>query len=132
MTQHDSRKVAIQAIYLANQDPELTADEIERRIVASLNLKELSDYTKSLIAGVVDNRQELQADLAKYLKKGWRLDRMNQVTVAIMEVALYEINQSDSISGHAAINEALNLVEEFDDPKSKPFVNGVLANFVHE
>ncbi|MCZ9656807.1 transcription antitermination protein NusB, partial [Lactobacillus jensenii] len=28
------------------------------------------------------------------------------------------------------VNEALILCEEFDDPKSKSFINGILANFM--
>ncbi|MFR4790151.1 MAG: transcription antitermination factor NusB, partial [Lactobacillus acidophilus] len=28
------------------------------------------------------------------------------------------------------VNEALNLCDEFAEPKEKPFINGMLANFV--
>lgn len=132
MTQHDNRRIAMQGVYLSNQDLTLSSDEVIQKLIASLQLKQLSQYSKQIIEGVVDNKKTLQQALQKHLKKGWRLDRMNQVTVAIMEVALYEIENSDAISAQAAINEALNLEDEFDDPKSKAFVNGVLANFIHE
>ena len=130
MNQHESRKVAIQAAYLANQDPEYTAEEVEAKTVATLDLKELSAYSKTLIEGVIAKREELEQDLESYLKNGWHLNRVNQITVAIMEVALYEIKYSDEIEPKAAVNEALNLCDEFADPKSKPFVNGMLANFI--
>lgn len=39
MNQHESRKVAMQAAYLANQDPEYTAEEVEAKTVATLDLK---------------------------------------------------------------------------------------------
>ncbi|WP_279034661.1 transcription antitermination factor NusB [Lactobacillus intestinalis] len=130
MNQHESRKVAMQAAYLANQDPEYTAEEVEAKTVATLDLKELSAYSKTLIEGVIAKREELEQDLESYLKNGWHLNRVNQITVAIMEVALYEIKYSDEIEPKAAVNEALNLCDEFADPKSKPFVNGMLANFI--
>lgn len=130
MNQHESRKVAMQAAYLANQDPEYTAEEVEAKTVATLDLKELSAYSKTLIEGVIAKREELEHDLESHLKNGWRLNRVNQITVAIMEVALYEIKYSDEIEPKAAVNEALNLSDEFADPKSKPFVNGMLANFI--
>ena len=38
MNQHESRKVAMQAVYLANQEPDLTAEEVEAKVVATLNL----------------------------------------------------------------------------------------------
>lgn len=120
----------MQAAYLANQDPEYTAEEVEAKTVATLDLKELSAYSKTLIEGVIAKREELEQDLESYLKNGWHLNRVNQITVAIMEVALYEIKYSDEIEPKAAVNEALNLCDEFADPKSKPFVNGMLANFI--
>ncbi|GFZ26758.1 transcription antitermination factor NusB [Lactobacillus corticis] len=132
MNQHESRKVAMQAIYSANQTPELTVEEVEANTVKALDLKTLSAYSKELIAGVIAKRMELEQDLSSKLKKGWRLNRVNQITVAILEVALYEIKYSSVIEPKSAVNEALNLCDEFADPKEKPFVNGVLANFVED
>ena len=130
MNQHESRKVAMQAVYLANQEPDLTAEEVEAKVVATLNLKQLSAYSKKLIEGVLEDRKNLQSELTSHLKKGWRLERVSQTVVAIMKVALFEINHSDEIDAKAAVNEALNLCDEFAEPKEKPFINGMLANFV--
>lgn len=130
MNQHESRKLAMQAVYLANQEPDYTAEEVEAKIVQTLDLKELSAYSKTLIEGIMSKRPELDEKISNHLKKGWKLSRINQTTLAILEVALFEITYSDEIEPKAAINEALNLCDEFADPKAKPFVNGVLANFV--
>lgn len=130
MNQHESRKVAMQAVYLANQEPDLTAEDVEAKVVATLNLNQFSAYSKKLIEGVLENREDLQAELASHLKKGWRLERVSQIIVAIMEIALFEIKNSDEIDPKAAVNEALNLCDEFAEPKEKPFINGMLANFV--
>ncbi|WP_251716128.1 transcription antitermination factor NusB [Lactobacillus agrestimuris] len=132
MNQHESRKVAMQAVFLANQDPELTAAEVEVKTVEMLELQQLSAYSKTLIEGVIANRDQLQSDISSYLKNGWKLERVNAITVAILEIALYEIKDSVEIEPKAAVNEALNLCDEFADPKAKPFVNGVLANFVEK
>ena len=94
MNQHESRKAAMQAIFLANQDPELTAAEVETKIVTTLDLSKLSAYSKNLIEGVLSKRDELKDDIASHLKKGWRLERLNAVTVAILEIGLYEIKYS--------------------------------------
>lgn len=98
--------------------------------MTTLDLSKLSAYSKNLIEGVLSKRDELKDDIASHLKKGWRLERLNAVTVAILEIGLYEIKYSAEIEPKAAINEALNLCDEFTDPSSKPFVNGILANFV--
>ena len=77
MNQHESRKVAMQAVYLANQEPDLTAEDVEAKIVATLDLKQLSAYSKKLIEGVISDRKDLQSELADHLKKGWRLERVS-------------------------------------------------------
>lgn len=130
MNQHESRKVAMQAVYLANQEPDYTAAEVEAKTVQTLDLKELSAYSKTLIEGIIARRQELDDKISSHLKKGWKLNRINQTTLAILEVALFEMTYSNEIEPKAAVNEALNLCDEFADPKAKPFVNGVLANFI--
>ena len=130
MNQHESRRVAMQAVYLSNQDLKYTANEVEAKTVAMLDLKVLSAYSKELIEGVIEKRDELKGELASYLKKNWRINRINQISLAILEVALYEIKYSKEIEPKAAVNEALNLCDEFADPKDKPFINGVLANFI--
>lgn len=130
MNQHESRKVAMQAVYLANQEPDYTAAEVEAKTVQTLDLKELSAYSKTLIEGIVAKRQELDDKISSHLKKGWKLNRINQTTLAILEVALFEMTYSNEIEPKAAVNEALNLCDEFADPKAKPFVNGILANFI--
>lgn len=132
MNQHESRKIAMQAVFLANQDQDLTAAEVEVKTVETLDLEQLPAYSKTLIEGVIFKRDELASELTKYLKKGWRLERVNPIAVAILEVALYEIKYSSEIEPKAAVNEALNLCDEFADPKAKPFINGMLANFVEK
>jgi transcription antitermination protein NusB len=130
MNQHQSRRIAMQAVYLANQDLKSTPAEVEIKTVKMLNLKELSAYSKTIIEGVIEKRDELKGSLAIYLKQNWRIDRINQILLAILEVALFEIKYSTEIEPKAAVNEALNLCDEFADPKDKPFINGMLANFI--
>jgi transcription antitermination protein NusB len=130
MNQHQSRRIAMQAVYLANQDLKATPAEVEVKTVKMLNLKELSAYSKTIIEGVIEKRDELKGSLAVYLKQNWRIDRINQILLAILEVALFEIKYSTEIEPKAAVNEALNLCDEFADPKDKPFINGMLANFI--
>lgn len=131
MNQHTSRKIAMQAVYAANQNRDLTAAEAERNVVKLLQLKELSAYSKNLIAGFFAHREELEKEISAHLKPGWRLERINQISLAIMEVALYEIKYSQEIAAKAAVDEALNLCDEFAEPKNKAFINGVLANFIN-
>ncbi len=132
MNQHENRRIAMQAIFLANQNPGLKADQVEAKTLETLDLQRMPAYSDLLISGILGKKEELEKELAAHLKKGWCLERVNPITVAILEVALYEIKYSSHIDPKAAINEALNLGDEFADKKAKSFINGVLANFIKE
>lgn len=130
MNQHESRKFALQAIFLANQDKELTEQAALEKTQSLLKVK-ASEYAKTLLEGVLQNRAHLEEEISTHLKRGWRLERVSAITVAILELAVYEIQSQPTIEAKVAVNEALNLCDDFTDPSAKPFVNGVLANFVN-
>lgn len=130
MTQHEIRQLALQGIYLANQHPDWTEDEVAQHLQASMNVKAMPAYADELISLVREHQTDLQAAISQYLKKGWSWDRLSQIDRAILLLAATEIKYSQKITNVGAINEALNLCEEFGDPKSKRFINGILAKFV--
>ena len=132
MTQHEMRRIALQALYLANQEPDLDYDEIVSRTQRALDLKDLPDFSQELVKGVLCQKADLDEEISKYLKSGWRIERLAQIDRAILELGLYEIKNSKQIEPVAALDEALNLGEEFSSEKSKAFINGVLGNFIDE
>lgn len=130
MNQHESRKIAMQAVFLANHEVELASEVVENKTAEMLDIAELPAYSNTLIEGVILKRKELEEKISSHLKKGWRLQRLNPITVAILEIGLFEILYGEDIQPKSAVNEALNLCDEFSDPNAKPFVNGILANFI--
>jgi N utilization substance protein B len=87
-------------------------------------------YADELISLVRDHQADLQPAISQQLKKGWTWERLSQIDRAILLLAVAEIKYSQQISAVGAVDEALNLCDEFGDPKSKRFINGVLAKFV--
>lgn len=132
MTQHEMRRIALQALYLANQSKTTDSEAVYERAHNALNLKTFPDYSKTLLEGVLENKEKLDSEISSHLKKGWRLERLDSIDRAILELGLYEMQNSKAIEPVAALNEALNLCDEFSSPKSKAFVNGVLANFIDQ
>ena len=60
---------------------------------------------------------------------GWDTDRMAQVDLTIIRLAVFEIKFDDDIPTGVAINEAVELAKKFGQDGSASFVNGVLAKF---
>lgn len=64
--------------------------------------------------------------------KGWKLERLAKVDLAILRVAVYELFYDADVPNPVAINEAVELAKQYGEKKSGKFVNGVLAGIVKE
>lgn len=80
---------------------------------------------------IMDKIPELDQMIGSGLK-GWRLDRVGKVELAILRLAVYEICFDDDVPAGAAINEAVELAKKFGQDNAGQFVNGVLAQFAAE
>ena len=82
-------------------------------------------YIKQTYDGVVEQFDALQEKAAS-LAKGYKLDRIYKVDLAILILAIYELSNTD-IPLEVCINEAVELAKKFSTDKSVGFVNGILA-----
>ncbi|APT17939.1 hypothetical protein FC62_GL000032 [Amylolactobacillus amylotrophicus DSM 20534] len=131
MNQHEVRRFALQVIFLLNQNQELTAQSAIQQVKNTTDFdQETPEYATYLVNGVEEKRADLRQSIAQYLKQGWKIERINKIDLSILELAIFEIQNSESIPKIAAVDEALNLAGEFSDDVSKAFINGILSNFV--
>lgn len=86
------------------------------------------EYIFNAYNGIIEHFNELKQDLAQFTK-GYNIDRVFKVDLALLIVALYEIKYVPDIPVAVSINEALNLAKKYSTEKSASFINGVLANF---
>lgn len=131
MNQHEVRRFALQVIFMLNQDAGLTPATAINQVRETTDLTiETPEYATYLVDGVTENKAELMKSIEQHLKKGWKIDRINAIDLSILQLAIFEIQNSQKIPNIAAVNEALNLAGEFSDDVSKSFINGILSNFV--
>lgn len=107
------------------QKNELTLEEF-------LSTKEIdaedADYVKQIYQGTIDKEEYLNQKIASHLK-GYTLERIFKIDLAILKLAIYEIDflkESPSI----VINEAVELSKKYSTDNNYKFVNGVLAQIV--
>lgn len=65
--------------------------------------------------------------LIEELSHRWSKDRLSKVTLAILRLALYEMQQVDESPVSVAINEAVELAKTYGGDDEPPFINGVLG-----
>ena len=85
-----------------------------------------SDFMNRLFEGVVDNVDAIDGRLAPFLK-GWTIDRVTRVDLAILRLATYELVHGDTPHS-VVINEAVELANQYSTEKAGGFINGVLGN----
>ena len=88
-------------------------------------------YITAALEGVLAHREELDGMIGK-TAKGWPIDRMSQVDLTIMRLAVWEIYYAEDVPGSVSIAEAMELTERFSDPEDKAFVNGILGTILRE
>ena len=89
-----------------------------------------NDFVNKSVSGILDNEKEIISLANKYLKE-WKLDRLNKVDQAILELGIYELMFTDTPSV-VCINEAIELANKYSDPKVSKMINACLDKIYHE
>lgn len=85
-----------------------------------------AEYMNRMFAGVVEHVEDIDGRIAEFAR-GWNLERIMRVDLAILRLAVYELTLGEVPAG-VVINEAVELANEFSTDKAGTFINGVLGN----
>lgn len=92
----------------------------------------LSDYALSLLRGISDHKEELDAMIGSS-SENWAIDRMPLMDLNILRIALFEMNHVEDVPVSVSINEAVELAKDFGgDDNSPKFINGMLGNIARQ
>lgn len=91
---------------------------------------ENKQFVKDIYSGIVEEKEDILKDISKYLK-GFTIDRVFKVDLAILILAFYEIKHSTS-DAKIVVNEAVELAKKYSTPKSYSFINGVIASYIKD
>ena len=143
MTRKTAREIAVELCF-ASAANEVATDELidgffeeehyatlaeENELFSERPDKKQMDYIRTLTAMSRDRADELDSYIERYAK-GWKSERISRTARAILRIALCEILYMDEIPAAVAINEAVELDKNYDDPETVAFVNGVLGGFM--
>ncbi len=126
----NSFKCIYQIEFLNKEDIDL--DEIlSYCFEENTNTDEEKKYIITTFKGVCEKLQEIDNVILSKLKN-WEISRISKVDLAILRLAIYEINYMENIPVKVSANEAVELAKTYGNPKSKSFVNGVIAKIIEE
>lgn len=126
------REVALQVLYLVEQNPGVSLAEvrlfIQRRLLGD---RKLCEFTEGLVAGVKEHLARID-EVISAAADNWRVDRMAAIDRNILRLGAYEMLFSREVPARVAINEALELAKRYSTAQSSRFVNGILDRVLQQ
>ncbi|MDR3130414.1 MAG: transcription antitermination factor NusB [Treponema sp.] len=87
--------------------------------------EETANFSRLLIAGVIENRKKIDAMIQKHLKN-WDISRINRVDLAILRMSVYTLMFQSDLPPSIVIDEAIGIAKEYGADDSFRFINGIL------
>lgn len=127
------RRVARENVFFLAFESILNKSPIDELIELAYIGREcsLDEYANSLIHLIVQNETELDEKIAKHLNK-WRIGRLPKTTLAILRLAICEIDHIEGIPVSVTINEAVEIAKKFATDEDAAYINGVLGSYVRQ
>ncbi len=86
----------------------------------------LSEYAEKLALGTSEHRDFIDQKI-RSVSDNWKFNRINNVDVNLLRLAIYEMCYVDDVDVPVSINEAVELAKMFGTDDSSRFVNGILG-----
>lgn len=86
-------------------------------------------FVKTCVEGVLSHLEEIEHLANQYLVD-WEMKRLSKVDQAILALGIFELKYTDTPSV-VAINEAVELSNQYSDEKVSKMINGVLDAIYH-
>lgn len=119
-----ARILALQAMYQWNMSGG-SPQELTAQFTEDCNSNKVDvDYLTKLISGITENVDKIDQHMQQFLDRP--ITDVSHVELAILRVAIYELDYGLDIPYKVIINEALELAKIFGAEESFKYINGVL------
>lgn len=128
MTRREQRENIFKILFKAEFN---SREEMSEQMDYSIDaLGDVSDKDREYIVSKADDILDKVDELDKVIagvSSGWSIERIGKAELAILRLAIYEMNYDEDIPYRVAINEAVELTKLYCNEDAKSFVNALLA-----
>jgi N utilization substance protein B len=117
---HEARERAVHLLY----ESEIKSLPIQEILDAQVLVPD--SYTETLVLSVEQHKQEM-TELIGRLARGWSVERMPTLDLALLRVACCELAYFPEIPRGVVLSEAVALAGHYGTDDSSKFVNGLLT-----
>ena len=130
MSRKKARDTAFKCVYQIQFDLGIDIEDlITNNIVEDSNNEEECEYIKEVVIGIKENMEVIDKVILSKIK-GWTIDRIAKIDLAILRLATYEIMYIKDLSNKVSANEAVELAKTYGDDNSAKFINGIIASVI--
>lgn len=134
ITREKAMTVLYQILLYNKNKISYTIEEVINEMLEGIELEDRKkidlNFLSNLVSGVLDNLEEIDNNISKYLEN-WNIERLGLTDQAIIRIATYELVYTDT-PNLVCINEAIELAKKYSDEKVAKMINGVLDKIYHE
>lgn len=129
-----ARLAAVQALYQMEQTGQsarsVVADFMEDRLGLNDEGEPIDeadpDLFRSVVEGVVEKQEQIDAAIMKRLASGWKIERLDATSRAILRGAVYELIADIGLPSQIILDEYVSIAHAFFEGAEPKFINGVL------
>lgn len=125
MTRNEAREIMMQILYEMEAAGEMNEAAVCRRTEERLAGNHVQ-RGRALLIDIIRNIDRIDDSINRCSTR-WKTARMPKVDLAIMRLAIGEMNYGEDIPDAVAINEAINLGKKYSTGESSKFIHGVLG-----
>lgn len=128
MTRRQAREQAFILLFEKSFNSDATVDEL-LELARELRMLEDDEFVSALVNTTCDNIEAIDERISEN-SKGWKINRIPKVTLAIIRLALAEILYFDDVPDGVSVNEAVELAKKYSTPEDASYINGLLGTVV--
>ncbi len=129
-----ARLAAVQALYQMEQTEQSTRSVIADFMGDRLGLNDEGEpieeadpeIFKAIVNGVVERQDVIDAAIMKRLATGWKIERLDATSRAILRAAVYELVAEIGLPSQIILDEYVSLAHAFFEGAEPKFINGLL------
>ena len=125
MTRREAREQAFMVLFEKTFSNETTIREIIET-AEEAELIKINSFADTLLVSVENNLEAIDKIIEEN-SRGWTIQRLPKVSLAVLRLAIGEMMYSEDVPTGVAVNEAVELMKKYGTTDDASYVNGVLG-----
>ncbi len=125
MTRREAREQAFMVLFEKTFSNETTIREIIET-AEEAELIKINSFADALLVSVENNSEAIDKIIEEN-SRGWTIQRLPKVSLAVLRLAIGEMMYSEDVPTGVAVNEAVELMKKYGTSDDASYVNGVLG-----